>query len=121
MVAYSKMQYLLAAVGRRSGRSNAEIRRTLAQLLPCEPRMSDDAINTAERRDREGRGPAWRKRRVDAGSLTLSEQAALLRALGENCVRYTVSGATRCRSASQKRLVAPSRSRPLTTWSARWA
>lgn len=93
MVAYSKMQYLLAAVGRRSGRSNAEIRRTLAQLLPCEPRMSDHAINTAERRDREGRGPARRKRRVDAGSLTLSEQAALLRALGENCVRYTVSGA----------------------------
>ena len=30
---------------------------------------------------------------MDAGSLTLSEQAALLRALGENCVRYTVSGA----------------------------
>jgi hypothetical protein len=51
MVAYSKMQYLLAGVGRRYGRPRGEIRRTLAELLPCEHLMSDHAIDTAERRD----------------------------------------------------------------------
>jgi hypothetical protein len=93
MVAYSKMQYLLAGVGRRYGRPRGEIRRTLAELLPCEHLMSDHAIDTAERRDVERGDAARRKRRVDVGSLTLPELTAALKALSENSVRYTVSGA----------------------------
>ena len=93
MVAYSKLQYLLAGVGRRAGRSYDEVRRTQAVLLPSELPMSNHAIDTAQRRHEHYGNAGRRKRRVDVGTLSLHEKAVLLRSLAENSTLYSVSGA----------------------------
>ena len=102
MVAYSKLQYLLAGVGARHGRSNAEIRRTQAQIVPTAPPISDHAIRIAFQRHALPGDAAQRKRRVDMGSPTPTEMATVISALAENCGLHTVSSA----DTLQKRLLA---------------
>ena len=89
---HSDEQKRAAVVSRVSGLTYDEIRETQARLFPLETPMDDAAILTAVRLHRLHGDVAYRRRRVDAGSLTVAETARVLGCLRERCKLHTVAG-----------------------------